>query len=342
MSAVIADSIDVRSLGKVAVLLGGSSAERAVSLMSGQGVLKALRTQGVDAHPFDTGQQSLWQLKEQGFARVFIALHGRGGEDGTVQGALELLGIPYTGPGVAASAMAMDKVLTKRLWRADGLATPDWRLVDSAEGVAQAFAALGAPMIVKPAREGSTIGLAKVELAEECAAAYALAAGYDDEVLCEQFIEGEETTCAIIELDGKAEALPVIRIVAPGGNYDYENKYFGDATQYFCPSGLPDALEQQIRQMSLAAFQSLGCRGWARADVMIRKSDGKAFLLEINTSPGMTSHSLVPMAAGTAGISYEALCLRILAAARLDGTLLPTPHAPGAAESVATPIGGAA
>ena len=312
--------LSVAELGKVAVLMGGTSAEREVSLMSGQGVLKALRTHGVDAHAFDTGKRPLWDLRQEGFARCFIALHGRGGEDGTIQGLLELLGIPYTGPGVTASAMAMDKVLTKRLWQADGLATPGWRLADSPQAAAQALEELGAPMIVKPAREGSTIGLTKVVSSDQCEQAYALAARYDAQVLCEQFIDGEETTCAVLQLPGqKARALPVIRIVAPGGNYDYENKYFGESTQYYCPSGLPAQLEEQIQRMSLQAYQSLGCRGWSRVDVMIRESDGKPFLLEINTSPGMTGHSLVPMAARAAGISYEDLCLQILLAARCDG-----------------------
>ena len=311
--------IDPRSLGKVAVLLGGTSSEREVSLMSGQGVLAALRARGVDAHAFDPAEQSLWELKAQGFDRCFIALHGRGGEDGTVQGALELLGIPYTGPGVLASSVGMDKIVTKRVWRAEGLATPDWRLVASADDTRAALAALGAPMIVKPAREGSTIGLTKVGTPEECEQAYRLAARYDPEVLCEQFIDGEETTCAVVELGGQDTALPVIRIVAPGGNYDFEHKYYSDETQYFCPSQLPDALEQAIRTLALQAYQAVNARGWSRVDVMVRRSDQQPFLLEINTSPGMTSHSLVPLAARALGIAYEDLCLHILAAARLEG-----------------------
>ena len=310
---------DSRSLGKVAVLLGGTSSEREVSLMSGQGVLAALRARGVDAHAFDPAEQSLWELKAQGFDRCFIALHGRGGEDGTVQGALELLGIPYTGPGVLASSVGMDKIVTKRVWRAEGLATPDWRLVASADDTRAALAALGAPMIVKPAREGSTIGLTKVGTPEECEQAYRLAARYDPEVLCEQFIDGEETTCAVVELGGQDTALPVIRIVAPGGNYDFEHKYYSDETQYFCPSQLPDALEQAIRTLALQAYQAVNARGWSRVDVMVRRSDQQPFLLEINTSPGMTSHSLVPLAARALGIAYEDLCLHILAAARLEG-----------------------
>lgn len=312
-------SMAASAIGKVAVLLGGRSSEREVSLMSGQGVLQALRAQGVDAHPFDPAEQPLCALKEQGFARCFIALHGRHGEDGTVQGALELLGIPYTGSGVMASSIAMDKVMTKRIWRFEGLPTPDWHLVASVPDTEAAFAALGSPMIVKPAREGSTIGLTKVTDAAQCAQAYALAARYDPEVLCEQFIDGDETTCPVLGEGASAQALPVIRIVAPDGNYDYQNKYFTDDTQYHCPSGLPANEEQAIQDLVVRAYRTLGCRGWARADVMIRRSDRQPFLLEINTSPGMTGHSLVPMAARAQGISYEQLCLQLLASATLDG-----------------------
>ncbi|AVO49860.1 D-alanine--D-alanine ligase [Melaminivora suipulveris] len=310
--------IDVGALGKVAVLMGGASNEREVSLMSGGGVLNALRARGVDAHAFDPAQSDLGELKSHGYARCFIALHGRHGEDGTVQGALELLGIPYTGPGVMASAVAMDKIMTKRLWRADGLPTPDWRLVASADETAQAFRDLGAPMIVKPSREGSTLGLTKVTSIGQCEQAYRAAARLDPEVLCEQFIDGDETTCPVLGQGGGATALPVIRIVAPEGNYDYQNKYFTDVTQYHCPSGLPAEEEERIQQLVVQCFRSLACRGWARADIMVRASDRQPFLLEINTSPGMTGHSLVPMSARAAGISYEDLCLRILADASLD------------------------
>ncbi|WP_313314757.1 D-alanine--D-alanine ligase [Pulveribacter sp.] len=310
--------IDVAGLGKVAVLMGGASSEREVSLMSGGGVLQALRARGVDAHAFDPSQSDLSELKSHGYARCFIALHGRHGEDGTVQGALELLGIPYTGPGVMASAIAMDKIMTKRIWRFEGLSTPDWRLVASADETAQAFQALGAPMIVKPSREGSTLGLTKVTSIGQCQQAYQLAARFDPEVLCEQFIDGDETTCPVLGQGEGAQALPVIRIVAPEGNYDYQNKYFTDVTQYHCPSGLPEAEERAIQELVVRSFRTLGCRGWARADVMVRKSDRQPFLLEINTSPGMTGHSLVPLSARSAGISYEDLCLRILADASLD------------------------
>ncbi len=303
---------------KTAVLMGGASAEREISLMSGQGVLQALRSKGVDAHAFDPAQRDLLDLKREGFARCFIALHGRFGEDGTVQGALELLGIPYTGSGVMASSIAIDKVMTKRIWRAEGLATPAWRQVDSAAATEQAFAALGSPMIVKPSREGSTIGLTKVTDLAQCASAYALAAGHDPEVLCEQFIQGDEVTIAVLGTGAAARALPVIRIVALEGNYDYQNKYFTDTTQYLVPCGLPVGEEARIQAMVLDAYRVLGCRGWARADVMIDAATRKPYLLEINTSPGMTGHSLVPMAARAAGIDYPALCLEVLQHAALD------------------------
>ncbi|ART56037.1 D-alanine--D-alanine ligase [Acidovorax carolinensis] len=324
--------VDARALGKVAVLMGGASAERDVSLMSGRGVLQALRSRGVDAHAFDPAHNDLGELKRGGYDRCFIALHGRHGEDGTVQGALELLGIPYTGPGVMASSMSMDKIMTKRIWRAEGLPTPDWRLVASGEETALALQALGAPMIVKPAREGSTLGLSKVTSPEQCEQAYLLASKYDPEVLCEQFIEGDETTCPVLGEGAGAYALPVIRIVAPQGNYDYQNKYFTDDTKYHCPSGLPEVEEREIQRLVVQAFRSLGCRGWARADIMIRASDRKPFLLEINTSPGMTGHSLVPMSARAVGISYEDLCVGVLATATLDtppgSTLIPTQSQP--------------
>ncbi len=305
--------------GKIAVLFGGSSSEREVSLMSGQGVLAALTSRGVDAHAFDPATRNLSELKKEGFARCFIALHGRHGEDGTVQGALELLDIPYTGSGVMASSVAIDKIMTKRIWRFEGLPTPDWRLVRSGKETQQALQDLGSPMIVKPAREGSTIGLAKVTEASQCDAAYALAARHDDMVLCEQFIQGDEVTCPVIGAGSNARTLPVIRIVAPDGNYDYHNKYFGEATKYIVPCGLPEGEEAVIQALVLQAYRTLGCRGWARADVMIDASTRKPYLLEINTSPGMTSHSLVPMSARAAGISYEQLCEDVLALATTDG-----------------------
>ena len=301
--------------------MGGASAEREVSLMSGNGVLKALQGLGVKAYAFDPSERDLCELKKEGFTRCFIALHGRFGEDGTVQGALELLGIPYTGPGVMASSIAIDKLMTKHIWLADGLPTPAWRKVDSAAATHAAFAALGSPMIVKPAREGSTIGLTKVSSTAQCDAAFALAAGMHDDVLCEQFIAGDEVTVPVLGSGADARALPVIRIQAPDGNYDYQNKYFTDTTQYLVPCGLSEGEEAHIQRLVLQAYLSLGCRGWARADVMIDAVTRKPYLLEINTSPGMTSHSLVPMSAKAAGISYPELCLQVLALATRDYAL---------------------
>lgn len=303
---------------KVAVLMGGRSAEREISLMSGQGVLRALQEKGIDAHAFDPAERDLWQLKAEGFTRCFIALHGRFGEDGTVQGALELLGLDYTGSGVMASSISIDKLMTKHIWQADGLPTPAWRRVDSVAATEAALVELGAPMIVKPAREGSTLGLSKVFQAAQCAPAFALAVGMDEEVLCEQFIEGDEVTVPVLGQGESARALPLIRIVAPDGNYDYQNKYFTDNTQYLVPSGLPEHEEKAIAELVLKAYRSVSCRGWARADVMIDARTRKPYLLEINTSPGMTGHSLVPMSAKAAGVAYADLCLEILANASRD------------------------
>ena len=303
--------------GKVAVLTGGRSAEREVSQMSGAGVLAALRSQGVDAHAFDPAERPMDDLVREGFARVFIALHGRYGEDGTVQGALELLGLPYTGSGVMASAIAMDKVYTKRIWMTHDLPTPGFAVARSGSDVLAAARRYGLPMAVKPSREGSTIGFTKVVSEDQCEAAYALARRHDDDVLCEQFIDGRELTIAILGTGASARALPIIEIVAPAGNYDYQNKYFTDDTRYLCPAELPEALGARVRDIALRSFHALGCEGWARADVMLRRSDDEPFLLEINTSPGMTGHSLVPMAAKAEGVSYERLCVQILETARL-------------------------
>ena len=315
-------SVDVRTLGKVAVLMGGRSGERDISLMSGRGVLEALLGRGVDAHAFDPAERALDALKSEGFARCFIALHGRFGEDGTVQGALELLGIPYTGSGVMASSLAIDKVMTKRLWLAEGLSTPRYVLLQrgryQAADLDAAVASLGLPLIVKPAREGSSLGLTKVGRAQDMVAAVERAAALDADVLCEQFIAGDELTCPVLGSGDAARALPLIRIVAPEGNYDYQNKYFTDAVQYLVPSGLSAVREQAISDLVLAAYRSLGCRGWARADVMLDAATGQPYLLEMNTSPGMTGHSLVPMSARAAGLSYEDLCLEVLSSARLD------------------------
>jgi D-alanine-D-alanine ligase len=313
---------DPGSFGKVAVLMGGSSAEREISLMSGRGVLAALQSQGIDAHAFDPAERELVDLKREGFARCFIALHGRHGEDGTVQGALELLGIAYTGSGVMASAIAMDKVMTKRLWLAEHLPTPRYVVLGGDERTRERMRTvpdtLGLPLIVKPPHEGSSIGVTKVAGYSAMQAAVELAARYDAEVLCEEFIEGEELTCPVIGEGTSARALPVVRIVAPEGAYDYQNKYFTDDVKYLVPSGLPAAEEAEVQRIVLAGYRSLGCRGWGRADLMIRATDRQAFLLEMNTSPGMTGHSLVPKSAAAAGIGYEALCVMLLQSARLD------------------------
>ena len=314
-------SFDIKT-AKVAVLMGGRSAERDISLMSGEGVLKALQSKGVNAHAFDPAHQAMDQLTQQGFTHAFIALHGRYGEDGSVQGALELLGIPYTGSGVMASAIAMDKVMTKRIWLALGLSTPKSVSLAPDEQSQQAIAkiphTLGLPLIVKPPREGSSIGITKVTTAEAIDAAAQLAIQYDPDLLCEEFINGEELTCPVIGNGIHARALPVVRIAAPDGAYDYQHKYFTDDVKYHCPSGLPEKEEQAIQALVVAAYRALGCRGWGRADIMLRASDRKPYLLEMNTSPGMTSHSLVPMSARAAGISYEDLCIQLLQSATLD------------------------
>ncbi len=300
--------------GKVAVLMGGPSSEREVSLMSGRGVLGALREKGVDAHAFDPAERDLWELKREGYARAFIALHGRFGEDGTVQGALETLGIPYTGSGVMASALAMDKWRTKLVWLASGIPTPRYRVVDAGTDWMRLVAELGLPLIVKPSREGSTIGITRVTGVDhgELAAAFDTARRYDREVLVEEFVQGSELTASIV---GR-RALPLIRISAPQGNYDYEHKYFSDDTRYDCPAGLPDDVEMAIRRQALAAFDLIGCSGWGRLDLILR-DDGSWSFLEVNTSPGMTGHSLVPMAAKAMGISYADLCVEILGGAHV-------------------------
>jgi D-alanine-D-alanine ligase len=300
--------------GKVAVLMGGPSAEREISFLSGNAVLKALGGKGVDAHAFDPAERDLWTLKQEHFDRVFIALHGRFGEDGTVQGALETLKIPYTGSGVMASALAMDKWRTKLVWQAAAVPTPRYRMVTAATDWMRVVAELGLPLIVKPVREGSTIGLTKVTTVDndELALAYDEAAKHDDLVLVEEFVAGTELTVSILD----RRALPLIRIEAPHGNYDYHAKYFSDETKYFCPSGLPAAVEREIQAASLAAFDIVGCTGWGRLDLILR-ADGSYSFLEVNTSPGMTGHSLVPMAAKEAGISFADLCIAILRGAHV-------------------------
>jgi D-alanine-D-alanine ligase len=310
------DTVDALTdnFGKVAVLLGGPSAEREISLLSGNAVLKALRERGIDAHPFDPAERNLFDLKSEGYNRVFIALHGRFGEDGTVQGALETLHIPYTGSGVMASALAMDKWRTKLVWLASGIPTPRYRVVNAGTDWMNVVAELGLPLIVKPAREGSTIGITKVTTVDhdEMWLAYEVAARHDSLVLVEEFVKGVELTASIVN----GRALPLIRIEAPQGNYDYHSKYFSDETKYFCPSGIPDAKEAEIRAQALAAFDVVGCSGWGRLDLILR-ADGTYSFLEVNTSPGMTGHSLVPMAAKQEGTPFADLCIEILRGAHV-------------------------
>ena len=315
-------TIDPRGLGRVGVLLGGRSAEREISLMSGNGVLKALQSRGVDAHPFDPGTQSIGELEAARFDRVFIALHGRFGEDGTIQGVLEMMRIPYTGSGVLASALAIDKLATKKVWLAEDLPTPAWRVVHADTDWTQLRAELGDHLIVKPVHEGSTIGITKVTThqADELAQAFAAAAKYDDCVLVEKLIQGRELTCAVLGEGANARALPLIEIRAPAGNYDYQNKYFTDDAQRLCPAPIEPALAREIEQISVRAYNALGARGWGRIDLMLHQ-DGRGdrpYLIELNTAPGMTSHSLVPMAAKAVGLSYEDLVLEIVADARLE------------------------
>jgi D-alanine-D-alanine ligase len=297
----------VSEFGKVAVLMGGRSAEREISLMSGKNVLEGLQRKGVDAHAFDPAERELFELKRDGYQRAFLILHGRYGEDGTVQGALETMGIPYTGSGVMASALCMDKLRTKLIWLASGLPTPRHAVLTDKSDWSSVAKELGLPLIVKPAHEGSSIGLTKVTSIEKIEAAYELAAKCDSLVIAEEFIGGRELTAAFLD----DRALPLIRIEAPQGNYDYQNKYFTDVVKYHCPSGLPAAQETELQATVMRAAQTLGCAGWGRADLMLR-DDGRAFLLEMNTAPGMTGHSLVPMAARAAGIEFDDLVLRIL------------------------------
>lgn len=310
-----------RDFGRVGVLYGGHSAEREVSLMSGEGVCEALREQGIDAHLFDTGRKSMVELAQAGFNTVFIALHGRYGEDGTIQGALELLGIPYTGSGPMASSLSMDKIMTKRVWLQHGLPTPGFVVLNSEADLHKAEP-LGWPLMIKPPHEGSTLGITRVNAAGELKDAYALAARFDEEVLAEQFIKGREITVPVLGKGAAAKALPIVEIIAPGGNYDYEHKYISNDTQYVVPAELDAALSEHIQRLAEKAYRTLGCEGWGRADFMLAE-DGKPWLLEMNTSPGMTSHSLVPMSARSAGMSYGELCVTILesAACKVRGTV---------------------
>lgn len=311
-----------KEFGKVGVLFGGRSAEREVSLMSGTGVLKALQSKGVDAHGFDPGERSLAELAAEKFDRVFIALHGRYGEDGTLQGVLEQLGIPYTGSGVMASAIGMDKVMTKRIWLSHGLPTPRFIVLDSKDSTGEDLRKvpeeLGLPLMLKAPHEGSTIGISKVTSEAEMQGGFDLCAKYDEVVLAEEFVSGRELTVPVLGKGRNARALPIVEIRAPQGNYDYQNKYFSDDTQYLCPAPLDEELTRRIQSIAVRAFNAVNCAGWARVDFMLRASDNEPFLLEINTSPGMTGHSLVPMSAKAAGVSYEDLCVEILRSAGLE------------------------
>ena len=304
--------LDVKSFGRVGVLLGGRSGEREISLMSGNGVLEALLSKGVDAHAFDTGLRCPTELAKEKFDRIFIALHGRYGEDGTIQGLLDLLNLPYTGSGVLASALAIDKIVTKQVWISNGLATPEFEELTANSDWNAVVEHLGLPLIVKPAHEGSSLGLTKVKSVNELPAAYKLAAGLDKKVIAETCIIGDELTCPLVGQGDTAEALPVIKIIPPEANYDFHNKYFSDETQYLCPTGLAVEINERVQELALAAYKALGCRTWGRADVMLDQKTGKPYLLEMNTSPGMTSHSLVPMAAKAAGVPYADLVLWLL------------------------------
>jgi D-alanine-D-alanine ligase len=296
----------------VGVLLGGRSGEREISLLSGNGVLEALLEKGVDAHAFDTGLRNPTELATANFDRVFIALHGRFGEDGTIQGLLELLNLPYTGSGVLASALAIDKIATKRIWMSSGLATPQFELLSATSDWSAVVQNLGLPLIVKPAHEGSSLGLTKVQALEQLPDAYALALSLDKKVMAESCIIGPELTCPLVGEGEAAEALPVIQIIPPNANYDFHNKYFSNETQYLCPTELDENLNQAVQRLALDAYRVLGCKTWGRADIMIDERTRQPYLLEMNTSPGMTSHSLVPMAAKAAGVSYGDLVLWIL------------------------------
>ena len=306
------EKINPKDFGRVGVLLGGKSGEREISLMSGNGVLQALKSKGVDAYPFDPGLRHISELASEKFDRVFISLHGRFGEDGTLQGLLEQYQVPYTGSGVLASALTIDKQATKRIWASFGLSTPKYQMINANTDWKALGESLGFPIIIKPSKEGSSLGLSKVNCVDDLKAAYQLAATMDHDVMAEECIVGEELTCPVVGETAFAEALPVIRIVAPESNYDYHNKYFSNDTRYLCPTGLDLSIEEEVQKLVVKAFKALGCRGWGRADVMLDRKTNKPYLLEMNTSPGMTSHSLVPMAAKAAGVSYEDLVLWLL------------------------------
>jgi D-alanine-D-alanine ligase len=314
------------AFGRVGVFFGGRSAEREISLLSGNAVLAALLEAGVDAHAFDPARRSLADLEAEGFARAFLVLHGRFGEDGTIQGVLETLGIPYTGSGVRASSIAMDKITTKRIWASEGIPTPAWAIPAAGEDPVRAVAALGRRLVVKPSQEGSTFGLTKVEggtpqeFAAALGAALEKARGFGGDVLVEECILGRELTCALVGEGAQTRALPLVEVRAPGANYDYHNKYFSDDTEYLCPAPVDEALAGEVRALCVRAYRALGARGWGRIDVMLREtgSGARPCLLELNTAPGMTAHSLVPMAARAAGIGFGQFVLQVLGAARLE------------------------
>lgn len=299
---------DPKAFGKVGVLMGGWSAERQVSIWSGEGVVAALQRLGIDVVAIDADREAILNLPERGLDRVFSVLHGTGGEDGTVQAILDLHGIPYPGCGVLASALAMDKLRTKRIWKGERLPTPDWRILDSvadAHGAADLF---GYPFIIKPAADGSSVGVSKVKRRDQIDAAYALARGDSGRVvMAETFVAGGEYTCAIVD----GQPLPVIRIVPDGEFYDFHAKYISNDTRYICPTDLVPTHEQELQAICVRAFDAIGGRGWGRVDFMM-DAEGRPWLLEVNTLPGMTSHSLVPMAARAVGMDYDALCWAIL------------------------------
>jgi len=304
---MVVKTTDMTDFGKVAVLFGGISAEREVSLVSGAAVLNALQEKGVDAHAVDANPENIGQLKAQGFDRAFIVLHGRWGEDGVVQGALQAVGLPYTGSGVLGSALAMDKVRSKQVWQSLGLPTANYRVLRSESDLEGLVDELGLPLFLKPAREGSSVGIGKVNSGDELLSVYRQAAEVGDDVLAEQFIDGAELTVGVLH----GQALPIVRMSTENEFYDFEAKYKSDDTEYFCPAGLPEEQETKIRQLALNAFNALGCEGWGRVDVMLN-SKGEPLLLEANTVPGMTDHSLVPMAAKAVGISFADLVVQIL------------------------------
>ncbi|HLA75013.1 MAG TPA: D-alanine--D-alanine ligase [Gammaproteobacteria bacterium] len=299
--------IRAQDFGKVAVLYGGLSAEREVSLKSGKAVFDALRRKGVDAYAIDAGKDILQALAAGHYDRAFIVLHGRGGEDGVLQGALELLGLPYTGSRILGSALGMDKLRTKRVWLGAGLPTPEFVLLDADSDFAAAVKTLGLPLMVKPALEGSSIGISKVTETAQLPAAWQTAAKFDSCVIAERCIIGAEYTASLLG----DQALPLIRLETPRAFYDYEAKYLADSTRYYCPSGLEPQQEKRFQELALRAFETVGCSGWGRVDFMC-DAQGQPWLIEVNTVPGMTDHSLVPMAARHAGIEFDDLVWRVL------------------------------